>query len=252
MFQLGDDVIQRKVVKQTVMTVVYGVTQYGAKLQIRRQLKDLELVGKEQLSPASSYITLVTFESLGVLAKGARDIQTWLTDMTGLISSQCFHTMEWVTPLGLPVVQPYMRTTTFATLRSADGVRNSVDVSDTRKQKNAFPPNYIHSLDSTHMMLTSLRCQKEGLTFSSVHDCFWTHACTVEAMNKICREEFLALHNEPLLENLREFVSKKYLPFLAKYAVPELYNFVKKKIDAIPPKGDLNLEDVLKSVYFFS
>ena len=26
------------------------------------------------------------------------------------------------------------------------------------KQKNAFPPNFIHSLDSTHMMLTALYC----------------------------------------------------------------------------------------------
>lgn len=29
---------------------------------------------------------------------------------------------------------------------------------DTVKQKNAFPPNFIHSLDSTHMMLTALHC----------------------------------------------------------------------------------------------
>ena len=31
---------------------------------------------------------------------------------------------------------------------------------DTVKQKNAFPPNFIHSLDSTHMMLTSLNCYR--------------------------------------------------------------------------------------------
>lgn len=31
---------------------------------------------------------------------------------------------------------------------------------DTVKQKNAFPPNFIHSLDSTHMMLTSLHCYR--------------------------------------------------------------------------------------------
>ena len=28
------------------------------------------------------------------------------------------------------------------------------------KQKNAFPPNFIHSLDSTHMMLTALFCMR--------------------------------------------------------------------------------------------
>jgi DNA-directed RNA polymerase len=30
--------VTRKVIKQTVMTTVYGVTKYGAKLQIARQL----------------------------------------------------------------------------------------------------------------------------------------------------------------------------------------------------------------------
>lgn len=53
------------------------------------------------------------------------------------------------------------------------------------KQRNAFPPNFIHSLDSTHMMLTSLHCEKAGITFVSVHDCFWTHPKTVHIMNKV-------------------------------------------------------------------
>ena len=34
-----DGFIKRKVIKQTVMTTVYGVTWFGAKLQIARQLK---------------------------------------------------------------------------------------------------------------------------------------------------------------------------------------------------------------------
>ena len=35
------------------------------------------------------------------------------------------------------------------------------------------------------MMLTALYCQKHGLTFTSVHDSFWTHACDVDTMNKV-------------------------------------------------------------------
>lgn len=30
---------------------------------------------------------------------------------------------------------------------------------NTQKQASAFPPNFIHSLDATHMMLTSLECR---------------------------------------------------------------------------------------------
>lgn len=34
-----DGVVQRKIIKQTIMTTVYGVTRYGARLQIAKQLK---------------------------------------------------------------------------------------------------------------------------------------------------------------------------------------------------------------------
>lgn len=33
--------VRRKVIKQTVMTTVYGVTRYGARLQIEKQLKGM-------------------------------------------------------------------------------------------------------------------------------------------------------------------------------------------------------------------
>lgn len=40
-----------------------------------------------------------------------------------------------------------------------------------QRQKSAFPPNFVHSLDSTHMMMTALACQKEGLTFAGINLC---------------------------------------------------------------------------------
>lgn len=30
------------------------------------------------------------------------------------------------------------------------------------RQRTAFPPNYIHSIDSTHMMMTALECSRLG------------------------------------------------------------------------------------------
>ena len=35
------------------------------------------------------------------------------------------------------------------------------------KQRSAFAPNYIHSLDSTHMMMTATECRERGATPSS-------------------------------------------------------------------------------------
>jgi DNA-directed RNA polymerase len=37
-----------------------------------------------------------------------------------------------------------------------------------QRQKSAFPPNFVHSLDSTHMMMTALACQEAGLTFAGI------------------------------------------------------------------------------------
>jgi len=74
------------------------------------------------------------------------------------------------------------------------------------KQKNAFPPNFIHSLDSSHMMLTSVMCERLGVTFVSVHDCYWTHACTVAEMNRVCRDQFVTLHSHPILVDLSMYL----------------------------------------------
>lgn len=41
MAQVLEGFISRKVVKQTVMTVVYGVTRYGGRLQIEKRLREL-------------------------------------------------------------------------------------------------------------------------------------------------------------------------------------------------------------------
>lgn len=46
--QVLNGFINRKVVKQTVMTVVYGVTRYGGRLQIEKRLKESEEFPKVQ------------------------------------------------------------------------------------------------------------------------------------------------------------------------------------------------------------
>ncbi|XP_049530940.1 DNA-directed RNA polymerase, mitochondrial [Anopheles darlingi] len=255
--------IKRKVIKQTVMTTVYGVTRYGARKQIARQLEYIDEFPKDWVWPASSYLTVKTFDALSEMFTSAKEIQDWFTDCARLISAVCAQNVEWVTPLGLPVVQPYNRGD--RSITSAKGssqlpehfAMDSFEKPNIMKQKNAFPPNFVHSLDSSHMMLTSLYCERAGLTFISVHDCYWTHACTVPIMNKICREQFVALHSEPILEDLSKFLVQKY-----SYDENEISNdgsvidLTKRKLNRIlqqcPDKGDFDLRKVLESVYFFS
>ncbi|XP_043277572.1 DNA-directed RNA polymerase, mitochondrial [Venturia canescens] len=247
--------VKRKVIKQTVMTTVYGVTKFGAKLQIARQLKDIDDFPQEHVWAASVYLVNKTFDSLRTMFESAREIQDWFTECARIISISCGQNVEWVTPLGLPIVQPYTKQDKYSPMK--DNIIY-MDRPNTMKQKNAFPPNFVHSLDSSHMMLTSLYCENENLTFMSVHDCYWTHACTVEKMNKICREQFVALHSEPILDDLSRFLLTKYgyVEGDLNGAPGSSLNAVKRKINYtlsnVPKQGNFDLKGVLESTYFFS
>nr|XP_032806362.1 DNA-directed RNA polymerase, mitochondrial [Petromyzon marinus] len=251
--------IGRKLVKQTVMTVVYGVTRYGGRQQIEKRLSEMDDFPKEYVWDASAYLTKLVFSSLREMFTGTREIQNWLTESARMIA-RAGQSVEWVTPLGLPIIQPYHRTqrSVLNGHMQMIGLCNSTDVNqkpNIMKQKNAFPPNFIHSLDSTHMMLTALYCYREGLSFASVHDCFWTHAATVDIMNRVCREQFVALHSQPILEDLSSFLISKYSVFAPasrrKKASAE-FKHLMDFLTLIPPKGEFNLEEVRDSTYFFS
>jgi DNA-directed RNA polymerase len=59
----------------------------------------------------------------------------------------------------------------------------------------------------------------------------------VEEMSRILRNQFVNLHSEPLLENLRDNFAQRY---------PH------NKFPEIPKRGDFDLEEVKKSPYFFA
>jgi DNA-directed RNA polymerase len=127
-------------------------------------------------------------------------------------------TVVWTTPLDLPIVQPYRKLskravkTNLQTINISDP--NHPSPVDSTKQRQAFPPNFIHSLDATHMLMTALACNEKKLTFASVHDSFWTHACDVEVMNKIIRDQFIQLHEQPIMENLRNEFIERYKGYI--------------------------------------
>ncbi|KAL3453002.1 hypothetical protein BJX65DRAFT_265303 [Aspergillus insuetus] len=251
--KLLDGKITRKVVKQTVMTNVYGVTFMGAMKQVRKQLADYypELTRLER-NQGAFYIADKIFEALGSMFNGAHQIQYWLGDCASRITSalnpqqvqmiaQKFteagekspnerahasritgsdltkefkSTVIWTTPLGLPVVQPYRTRTAkrvSTTLQSLSVVEpNSSFHVSRRKQLQAFPPNFIHSLDATHMMLSAIACRKAGLSFSAVHDSFWTHASDIDTMNGILRDEFVRMHSDDIVRRLAAEFDVRY------------------------------------------
>ncbi|XP_065854821.1 DNA-directed RNA polymerase 2, chloroplastic/mitochondrial [Euphorbia lathyris] len=231
--------VDRKLVKQTVMTSVYGVTYIGARDQIYKRLKERGLVAEEsELFSASCYAAKVTLTALGEMFEAARSIMNWLGECAKIIASEN-EPVRWTTPLGLPVVQPYRQQERHFIKTSLQilTLQRETDKVIVRRQRTAFPPNFVHSLDGSHMMMTANACKKAGLNFAGVHDSYWTHACDVDEMNRILREKFVELYEAPILENLLETFEKSFpsLPF-----------------PPLPERGDFDLHDVLHSPYFFN
>ena len=241
------DHLVRKTIKQTVMTTVYGVTFVGAKQQIYSQLRHLtepgavlEHVGDDVIYGASGYLAKLTLSSQGELFANANRMKEWLTTAADEVA-KCGQPISWMTPMGLPVVQPYRNSTKHRVKTHMQDV--TIAVSDDElpvskpRQKSAFPPNFVHSLDSTHMMMTALECHRRGLTYTAVHDSYWTHASNVDDMNEVLREEFVVLHSQPLLEQLRSSLVLRY---------PQA------SFPSVPVPGDLDLTEVYDSEYFFN
>jgi DNA-directed RNA polymerase len=238
---LLDGRVTRKIVKQTVMTNVYGVTFLGATRQVKRQLIDyLPHLTPIERNQCSTYIAKQIFGALGTMFNGAHEIQYWLGDCAHRITQsvtpeqveeltkqalapnsrsstttstknldpeKAFRsTVIWTTPLGLPVVQPYRTRRARRVQTSLQDINildpSSDDVVQKRKQLQAFPPNFIHSLDATHMILSANACHEAGLTFSAVHDSFWTHAADIDQMNCILRDAFVRMHSDDVVGRL--------------------------------------------------
>eukprot|EP00577_Skeletonema_sp_RCC1716_P004615 CAMPEP_0113419448 /NCGR_PEP_ID=MMETSP0013_2-20120614/26785_1 /TAXON_ID=2843 ORGANISM="Skeletonema costatum, Strain 1716" /NCGR_SAMPLE_ID=MMETSP0013_2 /ASSEMBLY_ACC=CAM_ASM_000158 /LENGTH=1175 /DNA_ID=CAMNT_0000306831 /DNA_START=111 /DNA_END=3638 /DNA_ORIENTATION=+ /assembly_acc=CAM_ASM_000158 len=244
--RLVNGLIDRGVVKRTVMTSVYGVTYIGARNQIEEKIEEkLEDKGHDideiesEINTSCGYLASLTMEVMGQKFKGARDTMDWLTACARLIAAQG-QPVAFISPIGVPVVQPYRqkRPFTVVTLLQNVVLTNDSDMLPVHRQRqvSAFPPNYVHSLDSSHMILTAIEMQKRGLYFSAVHDSYWTHPCDIEEMNAILRESFINLYNQPLLQDLKKMWELRY-PSIIFPDCPEL--------------GDLDLDDVRSAPYFF-
>ena len=242
--QLLDGRVTRKIVKQTVMTSVYGVTLIGAKEQVQARLLETAIAwpppAEASVAAAALYLAKVTLASLFSAFQGARRIQEWLSECAARMSAQQ-QPVSWVTPLGLPVIQPYRRAASYSVHTIMQQVNlaahsDLLPVSSAR-QRSAFPPNFIHSLDATHMLMTALRCEEEGLVFSAVHDSYWTHAGDMGTMGRLLREEFVRLYEQPILQRLKDEWEKRF---------PEI------DFPPVPDVGALDLQKVRDSPYFFN
>ena len=247
-----DGHVDRKMVKQTVMTSVYGVTYRGARAQVENRIREKVdagvLTGKEwgegefqTRFAAAGYVANLTLTSIGDLFDDATKIMTWLADIADIVSTQ-EDPVQWVTPMGFPVLQPY-RNHSAGQIRTVMQHVVVAEVSDglpvaKQRQRTAFPPNFVHSLDATHMLMTAKECEMHGLDFAAVHDSYWTQAGSIDEMNEILRNQFVKLYAE---ENVLEDLSTSLAILYPDVDFPD-----------VPERGDFDLDRVKGSKYFFA
>lgn len=208
--------INRKVCKRPVMTLAYGSGQYGFADQIyedtTRDNPHFAGVGDRQ---AAQYLAKLTWKAVQTTVVAAIEGMECLKKIATALAKADMP-VEWVTPMGLPIQQMYLaRKTESFQLRLGNAstryriyvttVSENEDV-DRHKQATGVAPNFIHSLDATHLMMSINEASKEGcVNFSTVHDSFGTSLGEAARLRRIIRQQMVKLYTEhdPLADFLR-------------------------------------------------
>lgn len=246
--------IKRKTIKRPIMTQVYGVTSYGMSEQIfdelTKQNKSHGLWTQSDMKEMAMYLKDKVLDSLGITFRETQRCREWIRTVSKLVFDaqppELHNALCWTTPLGLVVRQPYRshKDHNLFTMQGFSRIPGDVIGAAGRKQLTAVAPNLIHSLDATHLAMTALEMQKEGLYMMAVHDSYWTHACDLPMLSKILRKQFVQLYSQhdPLWE-LKEQWEEAFFHDLRRHGVT---------LPDPPERGTLDLNVVLDSPYFFS
>ena len=119
---------------------------------------------------------------------------------------------------------------------------------DAARMRSSVAPNFVHSMDAAHLQLTISTClnhidleQVEPMSFAMVHDSFGVHAADMPLFGQLLRKAFHWMYDEH--DVLADFLNSN-LPIIDDELQPDL--------PQSPAMGDLNLDEVLSSDFFFS
>ena len=236
--------ITRKVCKRPVMTLAYGSGEYGFSEQLFEDIARHSETFKGIARPASKYLAKLIARVVKDVVVSAVSGMAFLKKLA-IKMNEADIPVNWWTPLGLPVQQNYLsmekkyiKTRLGATKRVRiyyDEPTPNEEV-DKNHQRNGVAPNFIHSLDSTHLMLV---VNEAGLkNYTTIHDSFGTSLGETLVLKRVLREQLYKLYTEyKPLEAFKEYVEQELDTKLDDIHVPE--------------KGTLDLREIFLSDYVF-
>lgn len=236
--------ITRKVCKRPVMTLAYGSGEYGFSEQLFEDIARHSETFKGIARPASKYLAKLIAQVVKDVVVSAVSGMAFLKKLA-IKMNEADIPVNWWTPLGLPVQQNYLsmekkyiKTRLGATKRVRiyyDEPTPNEEV-DKNHQRNGVAPNFIHSLDSTHLMLV---VNEAGLkNYTTIHDSFGTSLGETLVLKRVLREQLYKLYTEyKPLETFKEYVEQELNKKLPDVEIPE--------------KGNLDLSEIFLSDYVF-
>lgn len=242
--------IDRSVCKRPVMIVPYSGTKHACRQYIEDALKEKVQKGADNpfgddFFQPSLYLANHVWASINGVIESARQVMDYVKQVGDVYADHKKH-MEWVTPTNFLVMQHYSeqekkRIKTYIN-GSVVSLSRSVDLPDAinkRRAGNGSSPNFIHSLDASAMTKTINECARQGIgNYAMVHDSYGTHTSLMPKMSEVLREEFVKMYEQhDVLDELRT------------HAINTLGT---EDIPHPPSVGNLDLQQVLKSDYFFA
>lgn len=241
--------ITRDCCKRPVMTRVYNATIHSCAKYVRewaqgfdnKQIPKTEDIGSYN---STWYLAKTVWKAMEGVIQGTTKCQDWLGQVAAIFVEHDIP-IRWTTPLGFLVKQKYTKWSRRA-IKTAIGdvirqtcIRSPLDNMDKRKMVNAFAPNLVHSLDAAAMMATINLTAATGVrSFAAVHDSFATHAMDSATLASAIREAYVQVFRDDFLGDLKAQLEMQ-LP--DGVCLPDL-----------PPYGDLQLEALRDSLYFFN
>ncbi len=172
-------------------------------------------------------------QSIQDLVDPDAELMNWLKSLAAARAGKRMG-IAWVIPSLFPVSQQavHMRKHTIGK-KPALVLYTRTENIDAEKQK---VPNFIHSLDSAHLMLTIVELVDKGIVdLGVIHDGYSVHACFVQELQGTLRDTFCAMHSKMILE---EFYNQQVLA-----DTPDIKLF--------PKLGDFKIERVRGANYLF-
>lgn len=245
--------ITRKVTKRSVMTLAYGSKEYGFKEQL---MEDIIRPAKQSGKPfpfqgdgyqGAQYMAKSIWNAVNKVLVKAGEAMKWLQHAASLAASEELP-VRWTTPVGFPVMQAYADLEKRKVKTAINGklvyltMYAEKDNLDRRKQSSGIAPNFVHSCDAAHMMLTLVRAKQAGIdNFAMIHDSFGTTAGDVENLYHVVREGFMEMYGDiDVIESFRDEI------------IQQLGPKNQAKLEPLPLKGNLDLSEVVNSKYCFA